>query len=272
VRAAADDADALRHAKLSELHMLRVLRLRDDHARLMHSRAFPSTKAGSVDEQLRNTVCPCGQGVQSRSHLLWHCQIPRVVMIRQERLLPACLALSKLLDGCEPVSGTHVVARACCVALEQKRGPRSGGAAAVGGAGEVLSDEATATAAERHVLGVIMRPYSALGLARALRCARPMLVATALVVQKVFARHRLHQTLRAHLYHVRRVAFEDRECLPSRQLVQIADVRRTTPRLRASTITPTVPVSMVYTVAVSLGARLFSVHYSLLTRSWLCRS
>jgi hypothetical protein len=35
VRASAEDVDALRPAKLNELHGLRVLRLRDDHARLM---------------------------------------------------------------------------------------------------------------------------------------------------------------------------------------------------------------------------------------------
>ena len=44
IRATVRDVDALRHAKLSELHCLRVLRLRDDHVRLMCSRAFPGAK------------------------------------------------------------------------------------------------------------------------------------------------------------------------------------------------------------------------------------
>jgi hypothetical protein len=258
VRATADDADALRHAKLNELHGLCVLRLRDDHARLMRSRAFPSAKPTSVDVRLRETVCPCGLGMQDRPHLLWHCQIPRVELIRRTRLLPACLALRDVLDTCEPVSGTHAVAHACYVALREQRSPRSGGILAAGDSGVVLTDDETAVAAERHLLGVIARPYSSVGLARALRLTKPVLVAvsdmlqaceraTTVVVQRVFAQHRLCQLLRADLHCWRRVAFEERECLPQRSLQLLADVRRSTPRVRANTVASATPVAMVVT-------------------------
>jgi hypothetical protein len=258
VRATADDADALRHTKLNELHTLRVLRLRDDHARLMKSRAFPSNKPASVDAKLRRTVCPCGLGLQDRAHLLWHCQLPRVESIRRTRLLPACRTLRDQLAVCEPVSGTHAVAHACCVALEARRGPCSAGVAATGGVGEALTHEQMATAAERHLLGVVVQPYSSLGLARALRSARPMLVAvsdmlqaceraSAPTVQAVFSRHRLDQRLRAHLFCLRRVAFEERECLPGRTVPLVAEVRRCTPRVRASVIAPAVSADMVTT-------------------------
>ena len=258
VRASADDVDALRPAKLNELHGLRVLRLRDDHARLMRSRAFPSGKPESVGAQLSATRCPCGQGLQDRAHLLWHCQLPRVARIRHERLLPACAELCQRLAGCEPVAGTHAVARACCVALEERRAPRSAGVLAVGGVGAVLSDCQTAAAAERHVLGVVIRPYSAVGLARALRAAQPMLIAvsdmlqaceraSAMVVQRVFAQHRIGQCLRASLFCLRRAAFEERVDVQSLEPVPSATGRRGTPRIRANTMAPSTQVAMVTT-------------------------
>jgi hypothetical protein len=106
------------------------------------------------------------------------------------------------------------------------------------------------------VLGVIVLPYSTVGLTRALRAAKPMLVAvsdmlqaceraTEAVVQGVYARHRLCQQMRTSLFSIRRVAFEERECLPQRTPQPLAMVRRCTPRVRASTIAPAAPAAMV---------------------------
>jgi hypothetical protein len=71
--------------------------------------------------------------------------------------------------------------------------------------------------------------------------------ATEAVVQGVYARHRLCQQMRASLYGMRRIAFEERECLPQRTPQPLAVVRRCTPRVRASTIAPAEPASMVTT-------------------------
>jgi hypothetical protein len=252
IRAGEGDADALRHAKLCELHCLRVLRLRDDHARLMKSRSFSSAKALSVGAELSRTLCPCGGGVQDRSHLLWDCQLPRVAQIRRVRLLPACRALRERLDVCEPVSGQHAIARACCRALEEGKRPASMGVATIGLAGgAVLDDAATVLAAERHLLGVVVQPEVTAGLARALRCAKPMLAAVADMLQacerasecligRVFAQHRARQQLRMAFDWVRADAFVDRQDRPA-----LATVVRGTPRVKASTIRPSVCAQMV---------------------------
>ena len=256
IRATADDVDALRHAKLSELHGLRVLRLRDDHARLMRSRAFPSSQPRSVGARLCDTICPCGGGVQDRRHLLWHCQLPRVAAIRRERLLPACRLFRDRLDVCEPVSGAHAVAHACCIALEQQKAPRSVGAMAMGISGVVLTDDATAVAAERHLLGVVVQPETTLGLSRALRGSKAMLIAVAdmlqaceraseSVVRRVFGEHRRHQVMRVGLGAIRLEASLSRRCLATQREVPVATVRRCTPRIKASVVGPTVPAAMV---------------------------
>jgi hypothetical protein len=255
IRATTTDVDAMRNAKLNELQRLRVLRLRDDHARLMSSRAFPHTKAMSVGAQLRATQCPCGHGTQDRQHLLWQCRLPRVSQIRHTRLFPACVALRDQLNTCEPVAGVHAVSHACCRALEQGCLPRSAGGMAVGGSGAVLSDGDTVEAATRHLLGVVVCPDSSAGLKRALRLAKPMLVAVADMLQAseratevtircVFARHRAQQTLRSCFHFLRAETFEQgmfqRQTLPP-----LAPVRRSTPRVRANTIAPVTPVAMV---------------------------
>ena len=255
IRATTDDVDAMRHAKLNELQRLRVLRLRDDHARLMSSRAFPHTKATSVGARLHATLCPCGRGVQNRQHLLWQCQLPRISQIRHTRLAPACTALRNQLSTCELVSGVHGVSDACCKALAQGCMPRSAGIMAVGGSGAVLSDDDMVAAATRHLLGVVVSPDSSLGLARALRLAKPMLAAVAdmlqaseratdAIIQCVFARHRAQQTLRFNFHFLRAEAFEqgmfERQPCPP-----LASVRRSTPRLRANTMAPAETVAMV---------------------------
>ena len=62
IRATEGTTDALRHAPLSEHCRVCVLRLRDDHARLMVSRAYPDTGPTSVGAYLRAQGCPCGGG------------------------------------------------------------------------------------------------------------------------------------------------------------------------------------------------------------------
>ena len=190
LHAAVHEVDALRAAKLTERDQRDIRRLRDDHARLQASEAYPNTGPDSTGAALRKEGCPCGGGPQDRHHLLWHCQLRAVVAERHTHLLPACTTLLSALSACE-TNGVHDVCKACCDALEVGGTPR-GYSSIRGTQPVVVSDDQMRDIALRHMLGIVETPSSERGLAAALLKARPVLLSVVAMLRAAEQASRRH--------------------------------------------------------------------------------
>ena len=156
-RASAGEMDVLRGARMTERQCVHIMRLRDDHANLRHSRRYVAGgDAHSAGAYVRCEICPCGGGVQSRSHLLWWCTLPGVARRRVQELLPAVVTHTTALSAGEPVTGLHATSVAVMDALRGGGAPESGG--------------------WRYLLGLVVRPSNARVPVPA-RCGRAVLLA-----------------------------------------------------------------------------------------------
>jgi hypothetical protein len=165
----------LRQAKLNDQLRCTVMALRDDRGQLLGSRSFGSTGPFSLGAVLAEMGCPCGKGRQTAAHVMWECELGGVVSRRRSLLAPACIALGKALDRCEPVSRDHAVSTIVRRALEHGRRP----AAYSTFTGATLTSFSTpeaATAALAHVLGIVREPTNWFRPTSAL--ARPLLIAS----------------------------------------------------------------------------------------------
>jgi hypothetical protein len=100
-----------------------VMALRDDRGQLLGSRSFGTTGPFSLGAVLAEMGCPCGKGRQTAAHVMWECELGGVVFRRRTLLAPACTALGKALDRCEPVSRDHAISTIVRRALEHGRRP-----------------------------------------------------------------------------------------------------------------------------------------------------
>jgi hypothetical protein len=165
----------LRQAKLNDQMRCTVMALRDDRGQLLGSRSFGSTGPFSLGAVLDEMGCPCGKGRQTVAHVMWACELGGVVSRRRSLLAPACTALGKDLDRCEPVSRDHAVSTIVRRALEHGRLPAAY-STFTGATLTSLSTPEAATAALAHVLGIVREPTNWFRPTSAL--ARPLLIAS----------------------------------------------------------------------------------------------
>ena len=174
LRAGAQDADLMRHAQLPERDIRDLLLLRADRAGLQASRAYPDGGPRSHGGVMRKRGCPCGQGPQTREHLLWTCQLRHVQRIREAKLTPACRHLSAALGALDTTTGLHPAAAECDNALWLGTEPT---ATSVGGVRYTAADMRLAVL--RLLLGLAEVPaHAAEQKMRAVRkAAKPVLCA-----------------------------------------------------------------------------------------------
>ena len=207
IRADTSERDALRAARLSEHDRVRIMRLRDDHAPLLCSRAYPDGGPRTAGAYVRATPCPCGRGAQDRLHVIFECTLPVVAEIRRARLLPACETFQRALSALEQVTGVHAMARACSAAVRDGTRPDALHAAP---RGYQSVDTHSSNGCLRHVLGVIQHTESGDALDKALRLARPML--QAVVAMSAAATKGASTVLTASVQRCRRHHIERERC------------------------------------------------------------
>ena len=128
------------------------------------------------------------------------CELCSVVMRRRKLLAPACIALGKAIDRCEPVSRDHAESTIARRALEHGRRPAAY-STYIGSSPASFTAEAAESAALAHVLGIVREPTDWFRPTTDL--ARPLLQATLSMVAAAI--HASKKTLQAaHLVSRRR--------------------------------------------------------------------
>ena len=162
MRATAAREDLLRGARLCERDAFDVAQLRSCHARLQaNGKVYPTGGRLKIGALLQRDGCPCGQGQQDVAHMLWWCQLPTVVHIRQTQLQPAVARLDDALDIGSVGSGQPISA-ACRVALREREAPR-GRTGYLGITPVRITDEEMTPRAVAHMLGLWWRSAKARG-------------------------------------------------------------------------------------------------------------
>jgi hypothetical protein len=145
--------------------------------------------------------CPCGKGRQTVAHVVWDCELCSVATRRRTLLAPACIALGKALDRCEPVSKDHAESTIARRALDQGRRPAAY-SSYIGSSPVSFTAEEAESAALAHVLGIVREPMDWFRPTTAL--ARPLLQATLSMVAAAI--HASKKTLQAaHIVSRRRI-------------------------------------------------------------------
>ena len=178
--------------KLIDQQRSLVLALRDDRVKLLGSREYTATGPHSLGAVLTEMGCPCGKGRQTVAHVIWDCELCSVASRRRNLLVPACTALGKALDRCEPVSRDHAESTIARRALDQGRRPAAY-SSYIGSSPVSFTAEEAESAALAHVLGIVREPTDWFRPTTAL--ARPLLQATLSMVAAAI--HASKKTLQA---------------------------------------------------------------------------
>ena len=216
--------------------------LRDDRIKLLGSRAYAATGPHSLGAVLTEMGCPCGEGRQTVAHVIWDCELCSVATRRRKLLVPACTALGKALDRCEPVSRDHDESTIVRRALEHGRRPAAY-SAFIGSTPTSFTAEEAESAALAHVLGIVrepmdwFRPTTALSrpllqvilsmVAAAIHASKKTLQAAHLVRRRRIQLHRALEHVRYHTWtHLKPAGMPCRCCTLPGSLVSGVHVQR----------------------------------------------
>ena len=177
-RATIEDADALRHAKVSTATRHLIHAARHDAVRITGSKQYTSRTRRWPDLDVHSSLCTCGIAErQTLAHVLGKCQLASIAAERMSSLIPAIQGWTSAMDSLEPTSKLH----AQSTDLERHISP-------------LRSDTITSVDLDA-LLGIVQRPEDCFRLPQALRLMLPLLSSVARMLRLAAhdARPRIHR-------------------------------------------------------------------------------